>query len=87
MLSNTIKWAADTKATMQAKSVTVSRLARELHYTRGYMSAIVNGRLYAPTAMTRITRYLQSVPTPETEEERRQAEILERFNEMLAQNN
>lgn len=83
MLTNSIKWAADTKAAMSKKDVTVSRLARELCLTRGYVSAIVNGRIYAPSAMTRISQYLRTVPTPETEEERMQAEILERLNAEL----
>lgn len=86
MLSNTAKWAANIKAEMKKKNITISGLARDLHYTRGYVSAIVNGRIFAPQAMARITQRVKSSPiSSTTEEERRQAEILSLFNEMLAQ--
>ena len=51
-------WCKNAKIAMIEKDLNVKELAEELKMSREYLSAIINGRQYTPSAVKAISDYL-----------------------------
>lgn len=52
-------WCKNAKKTLIDKDLGVNELASELDMTRQYVSSILNGRVYSPVAVKKISDFLQ----------------------------
>lgn len=51
-------WCRKAKHTMIDKNIGTAEISKELGYTQQYVSSIINGRVYASTAVKKISDYL-----------------------------
>ncbi len=51
-------WCKEAKKTMIDRDLEVNELAAELGMSRPYVSSILNGRVYSPVAVKKISDYL-----------------------------
>ena len=51
-------WCKEAKITMIDRDLEVNELAAELGMSRPYVSSILNGRVYSPVAVKKISDYL-----------------------------
>lgn len=52
-------WCKEAKKALIDKDLEINKLAEELSMTRSYVSSILNGRVYSPVAVKKISDYLQ----------------------------
>jgi transcriptional regulator with XRE-family HTH domain len=52
------KWCKEAKIAMIEKDMSIKELAKELNFSRVYLSSILNGRQYTPSAVKAISDYL-----------------------------
>ena len=60
-------WCKRAKITMIMSNVDVNSLAKELGYTRQYLSSVLNGRTVSPPARKRISDFLNISDSDEDE--------------------
>lgn len=52
-------WCKEAKKALIDKDLDINELAHALSMTRSYVSSILNGRVYSPVAVKKISDYLQ----------------------------
>ena len=52
-------WCKEAKKALIDKDLEINELASALDMTRSYVSSILNGRVYSPVAVKKISDYLQ----------------------------